>query len=58
MRNLIFDELGILTPDEVNKLENVISSLSSDAPGVEIGIKITGSNLGEDPHAAGVSVCS
>jgi len=53
MRNLIFDELGILTPDEIKKLGNVISSLSSDAPGVELGIKITGSNLGKDPHADG-----
>jgi uncharacterized membrane protein YgcG len=54
MRNLIFDDIGILSEQETEKLRMVIVSLNKDLPGVEIGVKIIDSNRGEDPHSAGV----
>jgi hypothetical protein len=54
MRNLIFDEIGLLSEQETEILRTVIVSLNRDFPGVEIGVRIIDSNCGDDPHSAGV----
>lgn len=55
MRDLLFDELSLLSEEERNKINSISIALNNDIPGTEIGLLIINSNDGVDPHTAGVA---